>query len=370
MARRSTRNNILLFQITLAQYAILLLYSLTTSNAQDRATPMFVFGDSLFDTGMTLFNGVEGAGAEFWPYGESYFLRPAGRYSDGRVIPDFLAHYAGLPFLRPYLLPGLDDYTQGVNFASASACVLVETRPGTINLAEQLYYFELMVQRLKEQVGESEANRLLSTAVYLFNVGGNDYFSLFEENRRDLPLSQRLKDHSMDQILGNLTTHIYTIYHHGGRKFAFVNVGSIGCMPAMKFMLHHNGACAEEPQELVKVHNAAFASLANRLQYRLPGFKYIIYDMFSSVHNRVLYGYRYGFKESEVACCGSGPFNGGFSCQKQEHSFSVCSNPNDYLWFDAGHTTEKANEQFAKEMWGGGPDIVAPYNLQTFMAMK
>lgn len=76
-----------------------------------------------------------------------------------------------------------------------------------------------------------------------------------------------------------------------------------------------------------------------------------------------------GLKETEVACCGSGPFNGGFSCQKKEHSFSVCSNPHDYLWFDAGHPTEKANEQFARELWAGGPDIVAPYNLQTFLTM-
>ena len=53
-------------------------------------TPLFVFGDSLFDSGMTLYNGVEGAGAEFWPYGFTFFKKPAGRYSDGRVIPDFI----------------------------------------------------------------------------------------------------------------------------------------------------------------------------------------------------------------------------------------------------------------------------------------
>uniref|UniRef100_A0A803KQX0 Uncharacterized protein n=1 Tax=Chenopodium quinoa TaxID=63459 RepID=A0A803KQX0_CHEQI len=281
---RRTRNILL----TLTLYATLLF---TTSNAQDK-TPLFVFGDSLYDGGMTLYNGVEGAGAEFWPYGMTYFKRPAGRYSDGRVIPDFLAQYVGLPFLRPYLQPGLEDFTQGINFASASACVLVETRPGT------------------------------------------------------------------------------TIYSQGGRKFAFQNVGPIGCMPSMKSMLHYDGSCLEEPLELARMYNAEFAALANRLQYRLPGFKYTIYDFHTSLHIRVLNGNRFGFKESETACCGSGPFNGGFTCQKEGHSFSICSNPADYLWFDAGHTTDRANEQFASEFWLGGPNVVAPCNLQTFLAMS
>ncbi|XP_021716585.1 GDSL esterase/lipase 4-like [Chenopodium quinoa] len=352
--------------LTLALYATLLF---TTSNAQAK-TPLFVFGDSLYDGGMTLYNGIEGAGAEFWPYGDTYFKRPAGRYSDGRVIPDFLAQYVGLPFLRPYLQPGLEDFTQGINFASASACVLVETRPGTINLARQMYYFNQMFHRLKLQVGEFEANKIISKAVYLFNIGGNDLFSLFETNREGFPLSPFLKRDYVNQILGNLTNHIYTIYSQGGRKFAFQNVGPIGCMPSMKSMLHYDGSCLEEPLELARMYNAEFATLANRLQYRLPGFKYTIYDFHTSLHIRVLNGNRFGFKESETACCGSGPFNGGFTCQKEGHSFSICSNPADYLWFDAGHTTDRANEQFASEFWLGGPNVVAPYNLQSFLAMS
>ncbi|XP_021847433.1 GDSL esterase/lipase 4-like [Spinacia oleracea] len=364
MARTTT--NILAI---LAICATILFISPTTSNAQDKNL-LFVFGDSLYDGGMTLYNGVEGAGAEFWPYGENYFKRPAGRYTDGRVIPDFLAQYAGLPFLRPYLLPGLNDYTQGINFASASACVLVETRPGTINLARQMDYFVEMAWKLRNRIGELETNKLLSKAVYLFNIGGNDLFSLFETNRGGFPLNPYMKKDYVNQILGNLTSHIYTIYNQGGRKFAFQNIGPLGCMPSMKFMLQYQGSCVEEPVELAKMYNAAFSALVNRLQTRLPGFKYTIYDFHTSLHIRVLNGGRYGFKESEIACCGSGPFNGGFSCQKKGNSFTVCSNPADYLWFDAGHTTDRGNEQFASEFWLGGPNVVAPYNLQSFLAMS
>lgn len=77
-----------------------------------------------------------------------------------------------------------------------------------------------------------------------------------------------------------------------------------------------------------------------------------------------------GFKESEIACCGSGAFNGDYSCQMEDRTFSLCNSLNDYLWFDARHPTHKANHQFAKEFWSGGPDVVAPYNLHNLFAMR
>ncbi|CAO2824664.1 unnamed protein product [Amaranthus hypochondriacus] len=353
-----------MFPTTLSILAILLILFPSFSNAQYKP-PLFVFGDSLYDNGMTLYNGVKGAGAEFWPYGETFFKKPVGRYSDGRLIPDFIAQYAGLPFVQPYLLPGLKDYTKGVNFASAGACVLVELRPQTINLKMQIDYFIEMVGKLKQQVGEDQAKKLLSDGVYLFNIAGNDYVTLLQKNVKKLPLSNFKKYRHLNMIIGNLTTHIKTIYSQGGRKFAFQNLGPLGCMPSMKYMLNFNGSCVEEPQQLARMHNSAFASLAKRLQGELPGFKYSIYDFYTALYLRVLYGTRYGFRESETGCCGSGTYNGDFTCQKKGTSFTVCSNPNDYLWFDAAHPTDKANQAFSKEFWTGGSNLVAPYNLQT-----
>ncbi|KNA22657.1 hypothetical protein SOVF_031350 [Spinacia oleracea] len=357
-------------------YATLVFVSLTTSYAKDKP-PLYVFGDSLFDAGMTLYTGVDGDGAEFWPYGQTYFNKPSGRYCDGRVIPDFLAQFAGWPHLRTYLQPGPKNYSQGINFAAASACVLVETRPGKINLALQMYYFVQMVRKLKQQVGKLEANKLLSKAVYLIDIGGNDYFSLFDPitsgTRRlpPLPLSLRMKKDYINEILGELTTHIYTLYNKGGRKFVFPNIGPLGYFPSMKVlcMLRSEPSCVEDLHELARMHNTAFSALAKRLQTRLPGFKYSIYDFYTGVQLRVINAHRFGFKESRTACCGSGPFNGDFTCQKLEHSFTVCSNPNDYLWFDAGHPTERANEQFAIEIWSGGSNVVAPYNLHTLLSI-
>jgi hypothetical protein len=64
-------------------------------------TSMFSFGDSLTDTGNLLVssplsNHIVGR----YPYGITYFHRPTGRCSDGRLVVDFLG--ACVCVQRPY----------------------------------------------------------------------------------------------------------------------------------------------------------------------------------------------------------------------------------------------------------------------------
>lgn len=54
-------------------------------------TALFIFGDSLFDVGNNNYiNTTTLDQANFWPYGETYFKSPTGRFSDGRLITDFI----------------------------------------------------------------------------------------------------------------------------------------------------------------------------------------------------------------------------------------------------------------------------------------
>ena len=52
---------------------------------------LFVFGDSLFDSGNNKYlnSSVEG-GSISWPYGETFFNHSTGRLSVGRLVPDFV----------------------------------------------------------------------------------------------------------------------------------------------------------------------------------------------------------------------------------------------------------------------------------------
>ncbi|XVE93116.1 hypothetical protein REPUB_Repub01dG0162500 [Reevesia pubescens] len=92
---------------------------------------LFIFGDSLFDPGNNNYiNTTFDFQANFWPYGETFFNYPTGRFSDGRLIPDFIAQFAGLPIIPTYLEPGNHKFTDGVNFASGGAGALVESHRG------------------------------------------------------------------------------------------------------------------------------------------------------------------------------------------------------------------------------------------------
>ncbi|KAK4479195.1 hypothetical protein RD792_014706 [Penstemon davidsonii] len=105
------------------------------------AAALFIFGDSLFDPGNNNYiNTTTLDQANFRPYGETYFDYPTGRFSDGRLISDFIAEHAKLPLIPPYLEPRnkllrrlIINY-HGVNFASAGAGALTETFHGSNGL--------------------------------------------------------------------------------------------------------------------------------------------------------------------------------------------------------------------------------------------
>lgn len=68
--------------------------SCNTNNNNKAA--LFVFGDSLYDPGNNNFISTTNTDfqANFRPYGESFFTEPTGRFSDGRLIPDFICKIA------------------------------------------------------------------------------------------------------------------------------------------------------------------------------------------------------------------------------------------------------------------------------------
>jgi len=66
-----------------------------------RPSKLFVFGDSYADTGN---NKKSEANSWKYPYGITFPGKPAGRYSDGRVLTDFLAKFIGLKSPIPYRL--------------------------------------------------------------------------------------------------------------------------------------------------------------------------------------------------------------------------------------------------------------------------
>nr|GMD75889.1 GDSL esterase/lipase 1-like [Ipomoea batatas] len=107
--------------------------SVHSSALNEHHVALFVFGDSLFDAGNNNYiNTTNDYRANFRPYGETSFPYPTGRFSDGFLIPDFIAKFAKLPLVPAFFRVKHGPFINGVNFASAGAGSLAETFPGKV----------------------------------------------------------------------------------------------------------------------------------------------------------------------------------------------------------------------------------------------
>ncbi|KAH1120392.1 hypothetical protein J1N35_003552 [Gossypium stocksii] len=129
----------------------------------------------------------------------------------------------------------------------------------------------------------------------------------------------------------------------------------LGCLPYIK--AQNGGCCIDGITQFAKLHNSGFPKALNELKEKLDGFKYAHYNFFESVGERLNNPSKYG----------NGEGRGVYSCggKRRVTEFILCDNPDDYLFFDAYHFSEKAYQQFAKLMWGGTIDVVWPYNFKT-----
>ncbi|KAK9231842.1 hypothetical protein WN943_022082 [Citrus x changshan-huyou] len=148
----------------------------------EKHVALFIFSDSLFDAGNNNYiNTTTNFQANFLPYGETFFKYPTGRFSDGRIIPDFIVFRVTIDsnifaIHKPRI-------THGVNFASSGADALTETHQGlVIDLQTQLSNFKIVEEQLKKKPGDAAAKTLASNAVYLIDGGGNDYFVALTTN--------------------------------------------------------------------------------------------------------------------------------------------------------------------------------------------
>ncbi|KAI9102952.1 hypothetical protein K1719_023391 [Acacia pycnantha] len=301
------------------------------------------------------------------PYGQTFFNYPNGRYTDGRTIVDFIAEYANLPLALPYLHPAYQQCLDGANFASGGSGALFETNQGlVIDLKTQLKYFKNFTKLLRKRLGEDKAQGFLSKAVYLISIGSNDYIKRVTLDSS--AYSSYSRDQYVDLVIGNLTSVIKEIHNEGGRKFGFLGLAPIGCVPLMKMLSNGTCCCHEsEASVLAKLHNKALSGILKKLQKQLEGFKYSLANFYNLLTDLIHNPIKYGFKEGDVACCGSGPYRGTLTCGGilGRTSYELCKNSSEYVFFDSVHPSDRANQFFAQQMWIGHLKVAAPYNLKS-----
>ncbi|XP_051119040.1 GDSL esterase/lipase At1g28580-like [Andrographis paniculata] len=336
------------------------------------------FGDSLADTGnlARVFPSLDIASdlGNFLqlPYGETFFHRPTGRWSNGRLVIDFIAQKFGLPFIRPFLgscADGnafgctIDDFRHGVNFAVAGATALdkeffdkygVEITFPFASLKNQLSWFEhqfLPVVCLEPQDCKTY---LENTLFFVGEIGGNDYNDPFFKSNKTLDVVQEFIPH----VVKAITSTVVELIKLGAKTLIVPGNFPIGCNS--KYLTKYQSSnksdydpetgCLNWLNELSRQHNMALRAQLGCIQNQNPNVAIVYADNYGAsmrlYHNPEKFGFsRLG---SLYSCCGGeGPYNISLTTNCGSPGSYTCPDPSKYICWDGLHFTEAANRHIA-----------------------
>ncbi|CAI0378128.1 unnamed protein product [Linum tenue] len=171
-------------------------------NKKNQVPAVFVFGDSLVDTGNNNYVHTIAKG-NFPPYGRDFAGgRATGRFSNAKGVADYIAQVLGVKqLLPPYLDPSLDlqELLTGVCFASAGSGYDPRTpqKMNAIPMMTQLNMFKEYIKRINASVGPERTQEIISQSAYIIFMGSNDLTNTYP-NRR-LPVHRRILHRSYDQ---------------------------------------------------------------------------------------------------------------------------------------------------------------------------
>ncbi|XP_057810719.1 GDSL esterase/lipase 6 isoform X1 [Salvia miltiorrhiza] len=327
--------------------------------------PIFIFGDSILDAGNNHYNPNCTVQADFPPYGSTFFRRPTGRFTNGRTVADFISEFLRIPLQKPYMeiMNGSEKNfpANGINFASAGSGVLPATNNffGVTPIQVQVQQFQSLVAQNK--IGKKG----VKDSMIFIESGSNDIYNYFYP--LDPPtLTPDAYVQSMVAQVGHLVDAVYNL---GGRRVAVFGLGPVGCVPA-RSLLHGAplGKCYGKMNKMVKNYNMGLQNLVNALPRSHPGAVAVFGAVYETIQIFRAYPTRYGFVDVEKACCGNGKLGGEVQCGKE--GYKVCKNPNQYLFWDFFHPSERTYKLIAKALWAGGPTRIRPFNLNTLANMS
>ncbi|KAL6987752.1 hypothetical protein U1Q18_013500 [Sarracenia purpurea var. burkii] len=190
---------------------------------------LYTFGDSFVDPGNNDYIETP-ARSNFPPYGRDFVNHmPTGRFSNGRLFPDFLAYYLGVEnYQRPYLDPMLNiDEALTAN---------------AIPMSKQLEYFKQYKAKLEKKMGKKKAEEQIKKALFYINAGSDDFaFTYFGDGSGQTIRQKTYKLPDYEQFLLQLMQQfIQGLSEQGARKIAVNGLPPLGCIPVGITLLPRN----------------------------------------------------------------------------------------------------------------------------------
>ncbi|KAL6202410.1 hypothetical protein ACLB2K_026118 [Fragaria x ananassa] len=324
---------------------LLIHFLLQISRVYAKVPAIIVFGDSSVDAGNN--NQISTIlKSDFPPYGRDFYGgQPTGRFSNGRIPPDFISEAFGIkPMIPAYLDPFYDikDFATGVCFASAGTGYDNATSDvlSVIPLWKELEYYKQYQQELRTYLGDDEANEVLGEALYLTSIGTNDFLENY------FVFSERSKEYSIEEyqnflasIAQNFITELYLL---GARKISLGGLPPMGCLPLerTKNLLSGSG-CIETYNDVARSFNNKLQEVVDNFNEQLVGIQLVLSNPYYILSAIIQNPQSFGFETAATACCGTGLFEMGYMCAKINPF--TCSDANQYVFWDAFHPTERTN---------------------------
>ncbi|RWR89640.1 GDSL esterase/lipase [Cinnamomum micranthum f. kanehirae] len=311
-------------------------------------TSILVFGDSSVDPGnnnrlSTTFKG------NFPPYGKDFYNGSStGRFTNGRLPTDFIAEDLGFERIVPGFLDkrGLnkEELLHGVSFASAATGYddLTANFTNVLSISKQIVYLMHYKIQLRELVGPKREEEIVRNAIFIMSAGTNDFiqnYYLYQTRSKQFTI-----DKYVDYLITCLAADIKKMHRLGGSRFAVVGMPPIGCMPLVK-NLKGVTACVDSLNQVAATFNSKLQAQLSALKTTLD-IKVAYGDIYNALISAIKTPTKYGFRVSSKGCVGTGQFEFGDSCKGQ----SVCADPNQYVFWDAVHPTQKMYRLIADEV--------------------
>ncbi|XP_050218720.1 GDSL esterase/lipase At1g06990-like [Mercurialis annua] len=344
----------LLFQIFATTIIIFFtLISIAEATNLPNFSSILVFGDSTVDTGnnnyiQTFFQ------ANHTPYGQDFPGRiPTGRFSNGKLIPDFIASLLNIkqtvpPFLDPTLSD--DELRTGVCFASAGTGYddLTAAEARVISMPEQLELFRNYMSRLKRIVGEDESNNIISGSLIIVSAGTNDFVYNYYD-----ALTRRIQfDISayQDYLLTILQNFIKELYNLGGRSIVIVGLPPVGCLPLQITATFKNSMgrnCLEDQNSDSQAYNVKLTKLLSEIQASAPESLMVYANVYDPLIDMINHPQKFGLVETSRGCCGSGLVEAASFCNA---ATPKCDMPTHFLFWDAIHPSQAAYKSLSASL--------------------
>ncbi|XP_024987711.1 GDSL esterase/lipase At1g28580-like [Cynara cardunculus var. scolymus] len=333
-------------------------------------TSIISFGDSLADTGNMKALSPKSNGQAphflFPPYGETFFHKPTGRCSNGRLIIDFIAESLGLPLIPASEAGKTTELAQGVNYAVAGATALDSSfheargvyNPMTnASLRVQLGWFKESLPSFCSTV--SDCKRLIGRSLVLMGeIGGNDYNHALvagksiDEIETYVPL-----------VIKAIVSVINELIELGAETLVVPGNLPIGCSAAYltifydsdKVQYDNSTGCIIRLNRFAEYHNELLQTELTQIREVHPEVNIIYADYYNAAMQFFRSPNKYGFTNGALkACCGGGgPFNYNPSIACADPSSNSCAQPDTYFNWDGLHLTEAAYRLVFKSLFEG-----------------